>query len=81
MFNAMIVKDWLRDNERSGLWLSRKTGLGIATVQRILSGNGQPSIESVAAIARATRLDVSDLISVEQPGSLPLHHTTGDILD
>ena len=64
MFNAVLVKQWLTANDRSGLWLARKTGLGEATMQRILSGKGTPSLGSVAEIVRVTGLQANDLISI-----------------
>lgn len=46
--------------------LVEKTGLGRATVSKILNGVNNPSIKTVGLLAKALNIDVSEIIKVEK---------------
>ncbi|MDR3594932.1 helix-turn-helix transcriptional regulator [Clostridium sp.] len=46
--------------------LVEKTGLGRATVSKILNGVNNPSIKTVGLLAKALDIDVSEIIKVEK---------------
>lgn len=46
--------------------LVEKTGLGRATVSKIINGKQKPSTKSLGLLARTLKVDVTEIISDEQ---------------
>lgn len=66
MFNSIVVREWLDQNERSAAWLARKAGVAKLTMLRALDGSHSPTLSTVAAIAKVTGLEPNDLLRTEQ---------------
>lgn len=69
---ARIARALRRERERAGLSVSelaRRSGIGKATVSQLESGGGNPSVETLWAIA--TALGVPFSVFVEDPGAAP----------
>lgn len=62
MFKAGVVKKWIWQNKFTIKKLALKSGLSEVTLQRILSGACQPSLNSIVAIVEATKIPVQELI-------------------
>ncbi len=58
--------------------LARQAGLSKATLSKLESGAGNPTIETVAAIAVALRLPLGDLIPTPAPAEPAVHRGTPD---
>ncbi|MET9514799.1 XRE family transcriptional regulator [Streptomyces sp. NPDC002994] len=50
--------------------LSRRSGIGKATLSQLESGSGNPTIETVFSLSRALEMPVSDLLDARPPGGL-----------
>ncbi|MEV4334557.1 XRE family transcriptional regulator [Streptomyces sp. NPDC049597] len=50
--------------------LSRRSGIGKATLSQLESGNGNPTIETVFSLSRALQMPVSDLLDTRPPGGV-----------
>ncbi len=56
--------------------LARATGISKATLSGIERGNGNPTVETLAALASALRVSVGELL--EQPELAPVHIVRGE---
>jgi transcriptional regulator with XRE-family HTH domain len=56
--------------------LARATGISKATLSGIERGSGNPTVETLAALARALHVPVGELL--EQPGLAPVHIVRGE---
>lgn len=50
----MTLQDWLKEQERSGAWLSRQLGITASSVHHYLQGSGYPSLPVLAQIEALT---------------------------
>lgn len=50
--------------------LSRRSGIGKATLSQLESGNCNPTIETIFSLSRALEIPVSDLVDTRPPGDL-----------
>jgi transcriptional regulator with XRE-family HTH domain len=67
---AQVGAQVRRHRERRGLTaaeLARRSGIGKASLSKIEAGRGNPTIETLYAIAFALRLPISDLLAEDQP--------------
>ena len=50
----MTIQDWLRQNDRSGRWLAKETGISRTRANRILRNVAQPFAYEIARIEEIT---------------------------
>jgi transcriptional regulator with XRE-family HTH domain len=68
MFNSvdLLVKNihrLLKEYERKPAWLAEKAGIKPPNLSRLLKGDGNPTLETVDAIARAFVVESADLLA------------------
>jgi putative transcriptional regulator len=56
------LKIMLVEKKRTGKWLSEKLKKNEATVSRWCTNESQPSIETLAEVAKALNVDIKDLL-------------------
>jgi transcriptional regulator with XRE-family HTH domain len=56
---------------RSDYWLAKESGVSSSAISRVFSGKSDPSLSSIAAIARALGVTEADLLSPDKEGGLP----------
>ena len=57
------IKEVLREQGRSGKWLSEQLGKDVATVSRWCTNTVQPSIETLNLIAKLLDINVQKLLT------------------
>lgn len=56
------LKEWLEQNERTGAWVARKSGLDRSTVARYVNNASQPDAPTMMKIAKSIGAKLEDLI-------------------
>lgn len=56
------IKEVLKEQDRSGKWLSEKQGKDVATVSRWCTNTIQPSIETIDKIAQLLDINRQELL-------------------
>jgi len=82
--NALIAKAVLREREKAGLSLSAlaaKAGLAKSTLSNLESGNGNPSIETLWAVAAALDVPFSYLFEVAEQDITLIRADEGELID
>ena len=66
MLELNRIKDILREQGRSGSWLSRQIEKDPATVSRWCSNKQQPSIETLYKISLVLYIDIKELLNASK---------------
>jgi putative transcriptional regulator len=57
------IKELLEERGKTQIWLAEKLGVGTVTISRYVNNHRQPSMETLAEIAKALGVKVKDLIN------------------
>ena len=82
--NALIAKAVCREREKAGLSLSalaKKAGLSKSTLSQLESGQGNPNIETLWAIAYALDIPFSYLFETSTPDISLIRADEGELID
>ena len=66
-FNARAIRVWLAHHDKTQKWLAKEAGIGLATLNRAMNGNGVPRDATVRVISQVVGIPVATLWSADVP--------------
>ncbi|WP_018933453.1 helix-turn-helix domain-containing protein [Gracilibacillus lacisalsi] len=69
---VVLIKEALRESNKSMRQLAKETGINVSTISRILNGKRKANLDHLKAISTSLHIPLSDLVSSEEIGE-PTH--------